>query len=251
MKKYLIVLLILLINLVNAQQILEVEYDLYHTFDAEKVVDYEITINDHKLNKEETIRYLKDEMTRPKPFILLTDKSTSTYDKKPILGDGTHLNIDSKQGNGVYFKNLDEKFYIHESIGFGFDQLIKDSLPDFKWVLTRDSKNVLGFKTRKAIGQLKDNQVIEAWYSVDLPYSNGPSNFQGLPGLILEVVHSLNDNLNTVKTFRAMKVKEMPAKTLIKEPKKGKIVNLETYLKNMEEYVLKMREMEGQGVNVD
>ena len=181
----------------------------------------------------------------------MTDKSTSTYDKKPILGDGTHLNIDSKQGNGVYFKNLEEKFYIHESVGFGFDQLIKDSLPDFKWVLTRDSKNVLGFKTRKAIGQLKDNQVTEAWYSVDLPYSNGPSNFQGLPGLILEVVHSLNDNLNTVKTFRAMKVKEMPAKTLIKEPKKGKIVNLETYLKNMEEYVVKMREMEGQGVNVD
>ena len=251
MKKFLIAFFLTALSFVNAQQILEVEYDLYNTFDAEKIEDYEVTINDHKLNKEELIRYLRDEMTRPKPFILLTSKTTSTYDKKPILNDGSHLNINSKEGNGVYFKNLDEKFYIHESLGFGFDQLIKDSLPDFKWVLTRETKNVNGFKTRKAIGKLNDNQVIEAWYTTDLPYSNGPSNFQGLPGLILEVVHTLNDKLNTVKTYRAMKVKEMPAKTTIKEPKKGKIVDLETYKKNMDEFVKNMRNMENQGVDVN
>ena len=250
MKKHLIFLFITISSIVYSQPILEVEYDLYNTFDAEKVDGYSMTINDHKLTKEEIIRYLKEEMTKPKPYILTTDKLTSTYDKKPILGEGMSININGKEGNGIYFKNLEERYYIHESIGFGFDQLIKDSLPDFKWILTRENKDVLGFKTRKAVGKLNDKQVIEAWYSTELSYPNGPSNYQGLPGLILEVVHTLNDDLNTVKTFRAMKVKELPAKTVIKQPKKGKVVDLETYKKNMEEFVAKMREMENQGVDV-
>ena len=84
--------------------------------------------------------------------------------------------------------------------------------------------------------------TITAWYTPEIPVSQGPEGYWGLPGLILEV----NDGKTTILCSKVvMNVKE---KAEIKQPNNGKVVSQKEYdeivIKKMEE----MREMnQGQG----
>ena len=83
---------------------------------------------------------------------------------------------------------------------------------------------------------------ITAWYAPEIPVNQGPENYWGLPGLILEV----NDGKTTILCSKiVLNVKD---KATIKAPDNGKVVSQkeydETVIKKMEE----MREMyQGQG----
>ncbi len=79
--------------------------------------------------------------------------------------------------------------------------------------------------------------TITAWYTPEIPVSQGPEGYWGLPGLILEV----NDGKTTILCSKVvMNVKE---KAEIKQPNNGKVVSQKEYdeivIKKMEE----MREM--------
>ncbi|WP_347067950.1 GLPGLI family protein [Flavobacterium sp. WV_118_3] len=81
--------------------------------------------------------------------------------------------------------------------------------------------------------------TITAWYTPDIPVSQGPESYWGLPGLILEV----NDGRTVIVCSKVvMNAKE---KVEIKAPKNGKVVKQKEYddivVKKMEE----MREMNG------
>lgn len=79
--------------------------------------------------------------------------------------------------------------------------------------------------------------VITAWYSPEIPINQGPENYWGLPGLILEV----NDGKTIVLCSKV--VLNTKEKTEIKKPTKGKKVTQAEYddivVKKMEE----MRQM--------
>lgn len=83
--------------------------------------------------------------------------------------------------------------------------------------------------------------TITAWYTPDIPVSTGPSNYWGLPGLILEV----GDGKTTILCSKI--VLNPKEKTEIKKPSKGKKVTQvefeDTVAKKMEE----MRQMGGPG----
>lgn len=62
-----------------------------------------------------------------------------------------------------------------------------DSLDTQDWVVDGDSiKNILGYDCQKATCQFRGRQWT-AWFAVDIPISDGPWKFGGLPGLIMEV----------------------------------------------------------------
>ena len=74
---------------------------------------------------------------------------------------------------------------------------------------------------------------ITAWYTPEIPVSQGPDSYWGLPGLILEV----NDGKTTILCSKVvMNAKE---KVEIKAPSNGKVVTQkeydETVIKKMEE----------------
>jgi len=71
MKKLLLIVLSSLCYFVNAQDVLEVEYDVYTVYDASKTQG-SVTIDNRKLNKDETIRYFTEQMKIPRPYILIT-----------------------------------------------------------------------------------------------------------------------------------------------------------------------------------
>lgn len=81
--------------------------------------------------------------------------------------------------------------------------------------------------------------TITAWYSPEIPVNQGPENYWGLPGLILEI----NDGRTTILCLKI--VLNAKDKVDIKAPKNGKVISQknydETVIKKMEE----LREMNG------
>jgi GLPGLI family protein len=81
--------------------------------------------------------------------------------------------------------------------------------------------------------------TITAWYSPEIPVSQGPENYWGLPGLILEV----NDGKTTILCSKV--VLNLKDKVEIKAPTTGEVITQkkydETVIKKMEEF----REMGG------
>jgi GLPGLI family protein len=120
--------------------------------------------------------------------------------------------------------------------------LIKDELPKYKWEMSTDTKNIGQYTCYKATyskevenknisfinGETKEEIVKEtvvttAWYTLQVPISNGPKNYQGLPGLILEI----NDGKNLIVCTEII---INPSEVIkIEEPKKGKVVSQKKY----------------------
>jgi GLPGLI family protein len=100
-------------------------------------------------------------------------------------------------------------------------------------------------KTKKPEGEAKKTNfmgdfelpkevTITAWYSPEIPISQGPENYWGLPGLILEV----NDGKTIILCSKI--VLNSKEKVEIKEPTNGKVISQkeydETVVKKMEEF---------------
>ncbi len=57
---------------------------------------------------------------------------------------------------------------------------------DFNWSIHSEKKNILGFSCQKASTTFRGRKWY-AWFSTEIPISDGPWKFSGLPGLILRV----------------------------------------------------------------
>jgi GLPGLI family protein len=82
--------------------------------------------------------------------------------------------------------------------------------------------------------ELPKEITITAWYSPEIPINQGPENYWGLPGLILEV----NDGKTIILCSKI--VLNSKEKVEIKEPTNGKVISQkeydETVVKKMEEF---------------
>lgn len=198
-----------------------------------------------------------------KTFILEFDKYTSTYKedvkldepKKPQVG-GTRVMVFSMGGSGdasVYYKNTQENRFVNQTEIMGKRFLVKDSLPKYEWQMTSETKNIGNYTCYKASftrdvenvtmsmvnGESKEvketvSVTTTAWYTPQVPVSNGPDDYQGLPGLILEI----NDGTTTMVCTEI--ILNPSEKIKVTEPDKGKIVSQEEYEKISRE---KSREM--------
>lgn len=64
---------------------------------------------------------------------------------------------------------------------------VQEDLQDFEWqVHCEQQKEVLGNKCCLAIGGYRGKEI-RCWFTRDIPVADGPRQFGGLPGLILEV----------------------------------------------------------------
>ena len=82
--------------------------------------------------------------------------------------------------------------------------------------------------------ELPKEITITAWYTPEIPINQGPENYWGLPGLILEV----NDGKTIILCSKI--VLNLKEKAEIKEPTTGKVISQkeydETVVKKMEEF---------------
>jgi len=77
------------------------------------------------------------------------------------------------------------------------DKIIKNKYiykDDYKneWILTSDTLTIQNYKCQKSLLNYRGRKY-EAWYTTEIPISNGPFKFQGLPGLIIKINDSKRD----------------------------------------------------------
>lgn len=185
-------------------------------------------------------------------YILSFNTIESIYSKEEKLtapkpsSNGVFVSLSSGR-DSKYYKNFKLKQYITDLDIFGKEFLVVDSLPKFNWVIIGEEKKIGNYTCIKAqiiipvkaedLKEYKEykkksensktsfftpsepkEKIIEAWYTIDIPISNGPSKYWGLPGLILE----LHDGETT---FLCTKIVLSPQQKIeIKAPKNGKKV---------------------------
>jgi GLPGLI family protein len=88
--------------------------------------------------------------------------------------------------NPKIYKNLISKaIYNTERIGFK-EFLVVDNFGVFNWVLTKNTKEILGFHCKEAKLNFRGRDYV-AYYTIETQFNCGPWKFSGLPGTILEI----------------------------------------------------------------
>jgi len=144
-------------------------------------------------------------------YFLDLNKEASLYTHKPkmirMAGEyRRYFNSDE------IYKNLKNNEIITTTSLFDTSYLIKDTLPVFHWKITGETKKIGRYTAIKAVGTEKIwkkkvrmpdlsgkknikpavkskmvNSEVTAWFTPEIPISNGPEKYGGLPGLILEL----------------------------------------------------------------
>ena len=211
-----------------------------------------------------------------KTFTLDFTKSESMYKeeqeldapKGPSANGGVMVMVMGGNGSSdILYKNISENRMAHKTELMGKVFLIKDNLEAYDWELTGETKNIGNYTCYKAVyekeeediqidmidGEVKEEKVTKkrtlvVWYTTDVPISNGPNNYGGLPGLILEV----NDGDQTIVCSELV-LNPKEAKE-IKEPVKGKIVTREKFskisLEKTKEMMDRFRSRDGKGLEI-
>jgi GLPGLI family protein len=198
-----------------------------------------------------------------KTYILTFNKEESIYKEDeeleaPQPAGIVMVMIDSGE-SGELYKNTKEDRYTDQNEMFGKVFLIEDKLKKLDWKLENETKNIGEYTCYKAtttrmaeivqtgisVNGDKDLDTdaepemeeitVTAWYTPQIPVNNGPANYHGLPGLILEV----HDGPQTLICSKI--VLNPKDKIEIKEPTKGKKVTQKKFDAIMEK---KMKEME-------
>ena len=84
--------------------------------------------------------------------------------------------------------------------------VIKEDLPSFEWVITDSTKTVCGYACQLAITDFRGRSY-KAWFTPEIPISNGPWKLSGLPGLILEAYDTENHYHYTLTGIRQTDLK--------------------------------------------
>lgn len=196
-------------------------------------------------------------------------------------GGGFRMMASFTGGGGTFYKNIKEKSYTVDKEFMGKEFLVKDSLTNLNWKMEAETRVIGGYNCYKATAvrpasktdfrnyrpkkeenaaakpadaakktdfmsqmDIPKEVTITAWYTPEIPVNQGPENYWGLPGLILEV----NDGKTVILCSKI--VLNPKEKAEIKAPTKGKVITQadfdETMIKKMEEW----REMNrGRGGN--
>lgn len=176
---------------------------------------------------------------------------------------------------GDQYKNVKENKMLIENEFFGKQFLVDDELPKLDWVMTGETKQIGQYMAMKATAVKKlddtdfmnarrrgrgnesaekpkdstktDNpmddfeipkeQTITAWYTPQIPINQGPGEYWGLPGLILEV------SAGRTVILCSKIIMNPDEKDEIKRPSKGKQVTQEEYSEIVKKKMEEMQEM--------
>ena len=156
-------------------------------------------------------------------------------------GGGMRMRMAGTGDRNVY-KNLEENKLVDSREFMTKPFLIKGSLDTYTWKISDGQKEILGYMCLKAVYQ-DTADTYTAWFTPQMAISNGPADFSGLPGMILQV--DVNDGDRTITATEVI-AQETDA-SLLKEPKKGKEVTSEEYREIVREKMEEMRAERGQG----
>ncbi len=219
------------------------------TYKTQRKIDIKLDSTQTAGMQDQIMAMLKKQFE--KTYILTFNKEESLYKEDESLAPpstgGAMVFVSAMGGSGELYKNIKEQRYVKQSDLLGKVFLIQDSLKTNPWKLHSDTKNIGNYTCFKATlerdvesdvdGGSKEMQTVTAWYTPQIPVSNGPEEFQGLPGFILELSYD-------TQTILCSKISLNPTKQItIKQPTSGKSVTQWEFDIIMAK---KMKEMESQ-----
>lgn len=173
-------------------------------------------------------------------FFAAKEQSGNTNNKNDALDlERNHSNINvikvggNSSNSAISYKDISKRVYLQSANLMGKDFLIKDTLSSYDWELSNETRIIGDYVCKKAIS-LHDDQEITAWYAPSIPINDGPDEYYGLPGLIIELSVG-----NTV--FNALSIKETPGIS-IKKPSGGKEITRKEYEKMRNERMEALRQ---------
>jgi len=161
-------------------------------------------------------------------YTLRINNNESSFEMEDLLlkdaGGNGRLTKALAGFTGKIYCNKTKDIKLKQSDVYGQTFLISSSFNTIKWKITKESKDVRGFKTFKAkateeyeTGKGKDEWNLVAWFSPEINTPFGPGGYGNLPGLILELERG-------GKTYSASKI-ETDKTIQIERPKEGKLIS--------------------------
>ena len=172
---------------------------------------------------------------------------------------------------GDQYKNVKTNTLLQDQEFYGKRFLVKDKLQKIEWDMTAETKQIGNYTCFKATASVPTSELlwysfswdrlrrpqanndenneegtnestekltqIEAWYTPQIPVGHGPSEYWGLPGLILEV------SAGTTTMLCTKIVMNPKEKAKIKAPERGKEITKKEYQETLIKKMTEMREM--------
>ena len=150
------------------------------------------------------------------------------------------MRFQGRNENNETYKNLETGSVIEKQEFFGREfRIIGEE--KINWKMTAEQKKIGDYVCMKAM-YMRDTIPVVAWFTPQIPISNGPGDLGQLPGMILEVDI---DNGTRVITAVNIALRPLTEADRILAPEKGKEVSREDFNKIREEKMAEMREMGG------
>lgn len=239
--KYLFILLsLLVISQTNAQSVKvfyeersNVENQLKHVTDPET----RKRVSAHLSKPTSFMLYYKN----GESLYIATENNGTENETLDLKNNDKEKNIEiGKNGGGIY-KNPKTKEYLHEADILGKKFLVKDTLGKYNWQLTEEEKEIGKYKVKKATANINDEEIV-AWYAIDIPIADGPKEYYGLPGLIIELI-------TEKKTYHAVQIVTQTAIVDFIKPSKGEKVNKKKYNQILNQKLNELKQGIGNSIN--
>ncbi|MAZ27916.1 MAG: GLPGLI family protein [Cytophagaceae bacterium] len=215
------------------------------TYKSRRAVDLKMSGNMSDDMKEQMEEQLKKQFEKEYTLAFTATESLYTENEKletPSMPASNGVVIKVSQSKDILYKNTRQKKYTRQEDLMGKVFLIQDSLLVPAWTLEKETKNIGDYLCYKAtmektytdmefttedegagIKKVEKTKTITVWYTPQIPVNNGPSNYFGLPGLILEVQ---DGDLSLLCSSVILNPNEKPA---IEAPTKGKEIGEEEF----------------------
>lgn len=250
MKKICTLLMLCIVYSVFAQekpQYLEVDYQMEMKFDIEQIMAS--VPAQWKSQVEEPLRQeIKNGIFID--YKLKTNGTESEYKMQERINNdqsaaGMILSQITAMDKEPLYKDIKAQYYL-KPYNVGKQYLMKDSLKDNQWKISREKMQIAGFDTFKATGVVNDSIAVTAWYTPKINIKDGPDRLWGLPGLILKAEFEMN-GAELIIAATNVAVKE--EKIQITKPTKGQEISEVEFYEEMRALQEKMKEMYGGGVD--
>ena len=235
-------------------------------------ISYERKINMHRNLPDPQMKSMVPEFRTDK-FELIFNESVSLFrsvvdDEAPdpfanAGGGGGGMRMNFRMPTANTFTDVSKQMQYEERAFFEKEFLIIDSLKQYKWKLSEETKTIAKQLCKKATTMITAPQMrmrvsiggggnntdtaantprapketeLVVWYAENIPVSFGPDNYSGLPGVIMEIDQ---DNGATVTTAVEVSTK-YPKKELV-APTKGDKMNRAQFQENMQKLMQDMQ----------
>ena len=194
---------------------------------------YEAISKKYPETKENKADVYITELENTKIFLELKFNNTVSYFSKANLKKGDEFNL-GEEGLSILIGYEELYYNLKDKLLFSdYGEFLIKTPSNHNWNISSESKKIDNYLCYKATytesytardGKTKE-RVITAWFCPELPYSFGPLEFNGLPGLILEL--EKNGNKVVAKSIllsdKTIELKIPNKKTITKEEYDKKI----------------------------